>query len=64
MHSLDREEATVASNSNPGEGMPESEVNQNQPHEEEDPFARYSNPYIYNYEEYDYMYHHPPSESF
>jgi hypothetical protein len=64
MHSLDREDATVASSPNPGEWMPESEVNQNQCREEGDPFAIYSNPYMYNYEEYGYMYHHPPSEPF
>jgi hAT family C-terminal dimerisation region len=64
MHSLDREEATIASSSNLGEGMPEPEVNQNQSQEEEYPFVRYSNPYMYNYEEYGYIYHHPPSEPF
>jgi hAT family C-terminal dimerisation region len=64
MHSLDREEATVATSSNLGEGMPEPEVNHNQSREEEDSFARYSNSYMYNYEEYGYMCHHLPSESF
>jgi hypothetical protein len=64
MHSLDREEPTIALSSNPGEGMPEPEVNQNQSREEEVLFVRYSNPYMYNYEEYGYMYHHPPSISF
>jgi hAT family C-terminal dimerisation region len=64
MHSLDQEEAIVASSSNLDEGMLEPEVNQNQSREEEDPFVRYSNPYMYNYEEYGYMYHHSPSESF
>jgi hypothetical protein len=47
MHSLDREEAIVASSSNPGEGMSKPEVNHNQSHEEENPFER-SNPYMYN----------------
>jgi hypothetical protein len=64
MHSLDRQEAIVTSSSNPGKGMLEPEMNQNQSREEEDLFARYSNPYMYNYEEYSYMYHHPPSEPF
>jgi hypothetical protein len=44
--------------------MLEPEVNQNQSREEEDPFARYTNPYMYHYEEYGYIYHHPPSEPF
>jgi hypothetical protein len=64
MHLLDREEAIVASSSNPGEGMPQPEVNHNQSHEEEDQFARFSNPYMYNYEEHGYMYNHPSSEPF
>jgi hypothetical protein len=46
MHSLDPEDTTVASSPNPGEWMPESEVNQNQCREEGDPFAIYSNPYM------------------
>jgi hAT family C-terminal dimerisation region len=54
IYQIDREK-TVASSSNvTSEGMPEVKVNQS--HEEQDQLARCSNPYIYNYEKYGYMY--------
>jgi hypothetical protein len=51
MYSIDWEEVIAASSSDPNERMPEL----NQHHEKEDPFVRYLNPYMYNYEEYGYV---------
>jgi hAT family C-terminal dimerisation region len=64
MYSIDREETTAASGSDLNERMPEAEPEVNQHNEEEDPFARYSNPYMYNYEEYGYMYNSPRPDYF
>jgi hypothetical protein len=64
IHSFDGEEVVVASSSNSGEGMLEPDVNQIQFHDEENLFIRYSNPYMYNNKEYDYMYHHSLSKTF
>jgi hypothetical protein len=54
MYQIDREETDTSSSNVTSEGMPEVEVNQS--HEEQDQLTRYSNPYMYNYEEYEYMY--------
>jgi hypothetical protein len=56
MYLIDREKTTAASNSDPNERMSEAEPEVNQRHEEQDPFVRYSNLYMYNYEEHEYMY--------
>jgi hAT family C-terminal dimerisation region len=64
MYSIDREEVTAASSSDTNERMPEAEPEVNQHNEEEDSFARYSNPYMYNYEEYGYMYNSPRPDYF
>jgi hAT family C-terminal dimerisation region len=54
MYQIDREETDASSSNVTSERMPEVEVNQS--HEEQDQLARYSNPYMYNYEEYGYIY--------
>jgi hypothetical protein len=51
MYSINREKVTTASSSVSSERMPEM----NQHCEEEGPFVRYSNIYIYNYGEYSYI---------
>lgn len=53
MHQIDQDE-NDASTSRQNVDVPDVEVNQ--PLQEEDPLARYSNPYMYNYEEYGYLY--------
>jgi hypothetical protein len=64
MYSIDREEIIVATSSDSSKRMSEAEAEMNQHHEEEDPFTRYLNPYIYNYEEYKYMYNSSHSDHF
>jgi hAT family C-terminal dimerisation region len=54
MYQINREETDASSSNVTSEGMSEVEVNQS--HEEQDQLAKYSNPYMYNYEEYGYMY--------
>jgi hypothetical protein len=54
MYQINREETDASSSNVTSEEMPEVEVNQ--AHEEQDQLAKYSNPYMYNYEEYGYMY--------